>query len=110
MKVESYEQEVLKILCNDVVPNSVLHESIVNPESISYKFTGEGYYLDIKHKELPIDRIVCDKPTVIGQYQEQEIGFIVFIENGIISLECYNYSNKGIPEGIRTGSVKISTT
>ena len=110
MKVELYEQEVLKILCNEVIPNSVLHDIIVNPESINCKFTGEGYYLDIKHKEVPIDRIVCDKPIVIGQYQEQEVGFIVFIENGMISLECYNYSNKGIPKEIRNGSVKISTT
>ena len=110
MKVELYEQEVLKILCNDVVPNSVLHELTVNPESINCKFTGAEYILDIKHKELPINRIVCDKPTVIGQYQEQEVGFNVFIENGVLSLECYNYSNKGVPEQIRNGSVKISTT
>jgi len=110
MKVESYEQEVLKILCNDVVPSSVLHELMVNPENINCKFTGEGYFLDIKHKELPINRIVCDKPTVLGKYKEQELGFIVFIGNGTITLECYNYSNKGIPEEIRNGSIKISTT
>ena len=110
MKIESYEQEVLKILCNDVVPSSVLHELIVNPESINCKFTGEGYFLDIKHKELPSNRIVCDKPTVIGQYKEQEVGFIAFIENRKITLECYNYSNKRISEEIRNGNVKISST
>ncbi len=110
MKVESYEQEALLLLCNDVISNSVLHDAIQNPENISCKFTGEGYYLELKHNDLPLDRIVCDKPTVIGKFQEQEVGFIAFIENGTLCLECYNYSNKGIPEEIRYGTIEITTT
>lgn len=110
MKVESFEREALSLLCSELISNSVLHSAITHPESVKCKFTGAGYFLEIQHSDLPIDRTVCDRPIVVGFYQEQEVGFIAFVENGAICLECYSYGNKGIPEEIRNGSVRISAT
>lgn len=110
MKVEGYERQAIELLCADEIPNSVLHAAIVCPENISCKFTGAGYYLEIRHRELPSGRVVCDKPLVRGIYQEQEVGFVVFIEDNTICLECYGYGHHGIPEGIRNGTVQISVT
>jgi len=28
----------------------------------SYKITGYGYFITLKHKDLPVKRIVCDIP------------------------------------------------
>ena len=110
MKVEPYEREVINLLCSDIVSSVLLQEVINFPESIECEFTGEGYYLDLVHKGLPNERVVCDKPNIIGRCQDQEIGFIVFIENGVLCLECYNYSNKIVPESLRYGTVEITTT
>jgi len=110
MKIENYEREAINILCSGVLNNSILHGALNHPESIDVDFTGEGYYLTIKHKELPAERIVCDKPMLVGIFQEQEVGFIVFVENNSLCLECYNLSTKGVPESIRNGTVILKTT
>jgi hypothetical protein len=110
MKVEKYEKDVISSLCSDVISNAILYEVMNKPEKIECKFTGAGYYLDLHHRDLPVDRIVCDKPHVIGIFQEIEVGFIVFLENGVLCLECYNYGNQGVPPGIRDGTVQTSTT
>ena len=109
MKVESYEKEAIRILCGNEVPNSTLHQAMTNPSKLSCRFTGAGYYLDIEHIDLPEHRILCDKPTVAGEYQSREVGFIAFIENRSICLECYGYSANGVPESIRDGVVNIHT-
>ena len=111
MKVESYEQEVLNILCADVLPNSILHEAIISPEEIQYKHFGAGYNLYIKHKELPKESMVIEQPNIIGNCQGLSLGFVVFLGNNEICLECYNNeTNDGVPEGIRNGNFTITAT
>ena len=111
MKVEEFEKEVIRILCSDVITNSVLSDAINHPEKIECKFTGAGYYLDIHHHELPSERIVLDTANIEGMYQDIEVGFVVFVEDHVLCLECYNYgNNKGVPPGIRNGTVTISQT
>jgi hypothetical protein len=52
-----------------------------------------------------------DIPNIVGVYQEIKVGFIAFIEDHVLCLECYNYSDaRGVPPGIRNGTVQISTT
>ena len=97
-------------LCALVLALPALQSVLISPESISCKFTGVGYYLELGHKELPADRVICDSPSVTGLYQEQEVGFIVFIEDSILCLECYSYGNDGVNSSIRNGSVAITMT
>ena len=109
MTVQEYEKIVLRLLCTDTLPPSVLHAAINTPEKISCKFTGAGYFLDLSHEDVPEGRIVCSKPEVIGRFQEREVGFVAFIDKGLITLECHDYDGHGIPENIRYGLVEIST-
>jgi hypothetical protein len=109
LEIADYERKVIGSLCSDALSNSILYNALNNPDKIECKFTGAGYYLDIYHNDLPVDRIVCDKPIVIGKYQGIDVGFVVFIEKGILCLECYNYGNKGVPPEIRHGTVELAT-
>jgi hypothetical protein len=111
MNIEEYERTIIRMLCSDAVSNSTLHDVMNNPEKIECKFTGAGYYLDVFHSDLPAERIVLDTPNIVGVYQEIEVGFIAFIEDHVLCLECYNYNDaRGVPPGIRNGTVQISTT
>jgi len=111
MNIEEYERTIIRMLCSDVISNSTLHEVMNHPEKIECKFTGEGYYLDIFHSGLPSERIALDTPGIVGVCQEVEVGFIAFIEENVLCLECYNYSDtRGVPPGIRNETVIISTT
>lgn len=109
MKVREYEREVLTLLCANKIPKSVLHAAINKPARIECRFTGVGYYLDITHRELPEDRIVCNEPHVKGLYRDHEVGFIAFIEKGELTLECFSYDDFSVLPEIRNGTVQIST-
>lgn len=108
MTVQEYEKIVLRLLCTGTLPPSVLHGAINTPDKISCEFTGAGYFLELSHEDVPEGRIVCSTPHVIGRFQGREVGFVVFIENGLITLECHDYDGHGIPKNIRYGLVEIS--
>ena len=112
MQVEEYEKEILRRLNNDTLSNALLHKVLNHPEKVECNFTGAGYFLDIHHNELPSERMVLSTPVVSAMYQEMEIGFLAFIENHVLSLECYNHEgdHKGVPPGVRYGNVQLATT
>lgn len=110
MDIKQYERKVIELLCSGALDNSVLYKALNHPQRIEVHFTGAGYYLEISHSDLAESRIVCDSPLVLAVYQEIEISFIVFIENGVLCLECYSYGTQVIPEEIRCGSVQIVST
>ncbi|WP_251358428.1 hypothetical protein [Kangiella sp. TOML190] len=111
MKVEDFEKEALRLLCSDALSKDVLRKAILSPDSIRCEFTGAGYFLDIEHKDIVSNKkIVCSTPIVSGKFKDQEVGFIAFIENGSICLECYNCSDKDMSNDIRAGSFEIHTS
>ena len=110
MQIENYEREVIRSLCAAIVPNSALASALNKPDDLSVKFDGETYALNIKHRELVSPKQVVENAEIIGTYQDQKFGFVVFVEPGVICLECHSTNGKGVPEGIRDGTVTISTT
>lgn len=110
LRLQNYERQVLAALCSDALPNSTLFAALNHPRSISLKFDGASYFLELEHPELPEARIVCDKPEIAGTFQEREIGFVAFLEGRSLTLECYAKDSRGIPESIRYGVVSVSAT
>ena len=108
--VRDYEREAIVTLCRDVLPHSTLSAVLDHPDDLSLKFTGAGYYLELQYREIPDGRVVCDFPHLVGTFEEQEVGFVAFIEGGCLTLECYSFGNVGVPEEIREGVVSISAT
>ena len=107
-KVTEYEHKIIRLLCSEALPDLTLNILINKPEKVTCQFTGTGYYLDITHSEIPTERIVCDKPFLSASYQGKEIGFLIFIEKQILTLECYNLCNKDFPAEIRNNNIVIS--
>ncbi len=58
---------------------------------IGYEYTGSGYFLAISHPNLPDKRIVCDEPIVMGEADNITCGFIIFIENRELVIECHSW-------------------
>ncbi|GAA4352623.1 hypothetical protein [Kangiella taiwanensis] len=107
--IEKFEIFAVKALCCEVMPASSLHQAMINPEKVTYKHTGEGYYLEIYHKGIPFDRTVCESPSIVGKFQGQTLGFTVFIEKHHICLECFSLDGKSIPENVRSGTIEVVT-
>ena len=110
LKIQDFEREALSVLCAAALPSSTLHAALNKPREIRCKFTGAGYFLEIDHEEIPAGRVVCSEPCVTGLYQGKTVGFVAFVEEGVMTLECHDYGHGGILEEIRYGVVQISVT
>jgi hypothetical protein len=69
-----------------------------------------GYFLTIKHPKIPIKRIVCHEPVIVGKAEGVDVGFVVFIEDREIMIECHDWGDKEIPQDYRDKDVEIKIT
>jgi capsid portal protein len=105
--LKSHEQIVLDILVSGIIPNDTLKEIKNDPMISEYNVTGNGYFLTMKHQNMPVERKVCDKPMLIGESGGIETGFIVFIENGELTIECHGWGDREIPQDYREFDIQI---
>ena len=108
--VEKFERDALTLLVADRIPNSVLFDVINKPETIECKFTGAGYYLDLKHQSLAGPRRVFSDVNVEGAFEGRTVGFVAFVDEKILTLECFAYGDDGIPDYIRHSRVNVYAT
>jgi len=106
--LKQHEKTVLDILVSGTIPDDVLEDIRSNPKITKYCASGNGYFLTITHPSLPTDRIVCHKPIVIGECSGIDTGFVVFIENGELTIECHCWVDKEIPKDYRDLNVQIT--
>ena len=106
-KVEEFEKDVIRKLCETHVPQVLLEELFEKSEA-EYKYSGAGYFLTFAHSKLPAMRIVCDVPKLLGKWNGINSGFIVFLENSELTLECHTWGDKEIPSDYREHPVKVS--
>jgi len=106
--LKSYEKKVLNLLLSEILSSVQLKELMRNAKLISYKYTGCGYFLTIAHPDLPKERIVCSKPTLIGEVDGIKSGFVIFIENNELTIECHDWGHEiTVPEDFRDKNVQI---
>lgn len=109
--LKEYEIKVIRILLADVFLPEQIDEVLQNSEFVGYEYTGSGYFLSIKHFSLPINRIVCARPTVIGKTEDGIVcGFVIFIENRKLIIECHSWGEINLPEDFRDKNVEILVT
>ena len=110
LTVRDFEREALMLLCASSLEPSQLHAAMNHPVATSCEFTGAGYYLELAHPDLPEGHQVCSEPMVQGVWRDQDVGFVAFITDSVLCLECYSYGNKGISESIRDEVVRVFAT
>jgi len=84
--------------------------SILNSPITGYDYTGAGYFLELTNDILPKDRKTISEPTLFGRADNFEVGFIIFIENSKLTLECHSWGEENPPETVREKSITIETT
>ncbi len=105
--LRDYEKKVIAILTKDVLPWDVLNAVTTAGEVVDYEYTGVGYFLTLRHSSLPTERVVCDEPMIIGKSAYTETGFVVFLENNELMLECHTWGEDSIPESYRDQDIEI---
>jgi hypothetical protein len=107
---KEYEATALRLLTAQVIPASQIDVILAECEFISYDYTGCGYFLEVAHPELPQARVVCHKPLVMGTADSMYCGFVVFIENRTLTLECHSFGDKEVSADFRDKVVSLSVS
>ncbi len=84
-----------------------MKNSILNSPITGYDYTGAGYFLELTNDILPKDRKTISKPTLFGHADNFEIGFLIFIEDSTLTLECHSWGEEKPPETIRKKTIAI---
>lgn len=105
-----FEKQVLRILLMPRLGAEAVKSIEDEGQLVSCEHSGCGYFLTVRHHNVPRNRIVCDTPIVVGRVANTDCGFIAFMENGELMLECYSFGNRSLPNDIRYLNVVVSTT
>lgn len=95
-----------------VVPElgvAMVEAVILEAELVSYEYSGVGYFVTVKHLALPTARTVCQRPIVVGTSGGIEGGFLVFVADGELMLECYTSGAIEVTEDFRDQQVAVSS-
>lgn len=104
--MKSFESEIIRSLIGNALAPNIL-ERVLNSTEFQVEHTGDGYFLTVKHTDLPKKRHVFDEPIIIGTYSRGEVGFVVFVEEHTLMLECHGWGDP-VPSDIREHTMTIN--
>ena len=105
--LKTFESEVLRKMLESEYDSKEIESLITSSILIEYHYTGAGYFLTISNEILPVERKVISKPILIGKTEDIEIGFILYLENSTLTIECHGWGEKNPPEDIRNKSIEL---
>ena len=103
-----FAKEILSLLLAKRFSEDQLQRILEDAEIPGYELTGSGYFLTINHPEIPNGKSTWSMPTVKGNADEIECGFLAFITDGQITLECHSWGELEVPEDFREREVRLT--
>jgi hypothetical protein len=107
MTLNKYEIEVLRIMLISEYSASDIENIILTSTFGSFDFTGAGYFLEISNDLFPVKRKVISEPFLIGKTKGVQVGFVLFLENKTLTIECHSWGIENPPEDIRSHIIEI---
>jgi hypothetical protein len=102
-----FEEKVLRLLVTPVLGADCLEAILATADFVGYEYSGAGYFITVRHPLVPATRTVIDRPVVLGHAGEIQVGYLVFVENGELTLECHEAGPSSIPETFRDLHVEV---
>jgi hypothetical protein len=76
-----FEAQILRVLVMPELGEPAVSSIERDAVFVNYEYSGCGYFLTVRHPDLPLERIVCDKPVVLGLAHGIRSGFIIFMNS-----------------------------
>ncbi|MGN2248135.1 hypothetical protein ACFWZ3_15750 [Frateuria sp. GZRR35] len=105
--LRNFELEAIQLLAAHALSIEQLDAIAAVEEPTRYEYTGCGYFVTVAHPSLPTEAQVLDDPYVAGYIGETECGFVAFLGDGELILECHPAFGPDIPENVRDLPVKV---
>ncbi|HTU68313.1 MAG TPA: hypothetical protein VMF52_20390 [Steroidobacteraceae bacterium] len=85
-------------------------QSVFSAQALaSYEYTGSGYFLSVSDPSLPEAARTFSEPAVVGIAGDIRAGFVVFLEERRLILECHTWGSVDVSENFRDLDVAVST-
>lgn len=104
-----FELEALNLLLRDAVTPAQMRVITTFSGPFAYRYTGSGYYLSISDQNLPISKSTRSEPAVVGISGAVQCGFVAFLGNHELILECHTWGPVNVPADFRDQRIVIST-
>ncbi|WP_198289180.1 hypothetical protein [Methyloversatilis thermotolerans] len=104
-----FEKEAIRLMAANVLSEEQLRYALEADRPSSYNYTGSGYFLTVKHTSLPLEARTLSDPPVVGNVGEVQAGFVVFLGDQELTLECHTWGAIDVPEDFRDQPVVVST-
>ena len=104
-----FEIDALRMMATGVLPEDVLAQVLGVEVFDSYRYTGCGYFITVKNNQLPNERRTLSEPPVAGVSGEIQAGFVAYIGDNELTLECHTWGAVDVPPDFRDREVAIQT-
>lgn len=105
--LRKFELEAIRLLAEGILSSEQLHAIAAAGQPVRYEHTGCGYFVTVAHASLPTEPQTLSEPYVAGHIEETECGFVAFLGQGELVLECHQVCGPDIPENVRDLPVKV---
>lgn len=105
-----FEEQAIRLLATNVVAPELLEALDRLPEATRYEYTGCGYFLTLSHPQLPEGRQTLSTPSVVGHADDIQCGFVVFLGEHELTLECHTWGEIDVPADFRERDVRVSVS
>lgn len=105
--MKEFERKIITGLLEESELKNIALSETADNEVV--EFSGAGYFLTIKNPALPKHRIVLDSPDIRGKLGGIDVGYLAFVDNSKLILECYSYDQEILPKHRDEGFVRNAT-
>ena len=104
-----FEIQVLRLLASHALPGDTLEAVLASAEAERFDYTGSGYFLTVRNQRLPVERSTLSEPAVVGIAGDVQAGFVAFIGDHELTLECHTWGAVDVPANFREQPVDVQT-
>lgn len=105
----AFELQAIGLMAEGVLSDGQLRSLRDVERPSRYEYTGSGYFLTVQHPSLPVGTRTLSAPAVVGSSGRVQAGFLVFLGNHELTLECHTWGNVDVPASFRDQEVTICT-
>ena len=100
MLLTPYECIVLDMMLDGYLSKSQI-ASLKATHISGFDYTGAGYFTQLQHDSLSFPRKTISEPIIYGYGDNYMVGFVFFIEDKQLTIECHSYGEVNPPITIR---------
>ena len=104
-----FDIEAIRRLASHAVPADTLDAAAALDEVDRFNYTGCGYFLTVGQKNLPVERCTLSVPAVVCIAGDVLAGFVAFLGDHELTLECHTWGEVDVPPDFRERQVNVQT-